>query len=71
MLRQSLNREFITAVTVTGESAMLKFKDTTGTRFEAAHAVRAFLSAYERVLDEANAFDDFESATAWFSAGDP
>ena len=35
---------------------------------EKGDAVRAFLSAYERVLDEANAFDDFESATAWFSA---
>ena len=38
---------------------------------EKGDAVRAFLSAYERVLEEANAFDDFESATAWFSAGDP
>ena len=35
---------------------------------EKGDVVRAFLSAYERVLDEANAFDDFESATAWFSA---
>ena len=44
MLRQSLTREIITAVAVTGESAMLKFKDTTGTRHEAARAVCAFLN---------------------------
>ena len=44
MLRQSLTREIITAVAVTGESAMLKFEDTTGTRHEASRAVRAFLN---------------------------
>ena len=40
----------------------------TETLSEKGDKVRAFLGAYERVLDEANAFDDFESATAWFSA---
>ena len=44
MLRQCLTREIITAVAVTGESAMLKFKDTTETRHEAACAVRAVLN---------------------------
>ena len=44
MLRQSMTREIITAVSATGKSETLKFKDTTGSRREAARPVRAFLN---------------------------
>ena len=44
MLRQAMTREIITTLAASGESETLEFKETTGTRREAAMTVCAFLN---------------------------